>query len=152
MPRGRVKVLCPLHHRIINSFQFPSQKTLSVRLIAPSRHSHQSIHAARHLRLTTSTTPLLHLKSNSYSFSPNGVSVCANCLFKGSGKNVDNEILSLPISKTGKTQGLGLEVPSLYSSPGPSVDGVDRLHDESVARKRSGELLFADPRHIGHQF
>jgi hypothetical protein len=50
-------------------------------------------------------------------------------------------------------RGLGLEVPSMsmvYGSPGPTIDEFS--DDPSVHRKRSGELLFADPQFVGRRF
>jgi hypothetical protein len=46
--------------------------------------------------------------------------------------------------------GFGLEVPSMYGSPGPTIN--DFGGDLDSQRKRSGELMFADPQLVGRQF
>ena len=47
-------------------------------------------------------------------------------------------------------RGLGLEVPSMFGSPGPVIDEFS--HDPEVKRKRSGESLFADPQYMGRRY
>jgi hypothetical protein len=60
-----------------------------------------------------------------------------------------------PLTMKRKEVGSGaksLEVPtSMYGAPGPMIDDHEG-NNHTVYRKRSGELLFADPLHIGRSF
>lgn len=61
--------------------------------------------------------------------------------------------LPLTVKKKDVDRDLGLEVLSMsqvYGSPGPAID--EHNPNASVQRKRSGELLFADPQLIGREF